>query len=121
MSIKYLLDEHISPTYRTQLVRQNPELIVRIIGDPDAPAKGTLDPDILIWCQANDFILVTNNRKSMPKHLADHLSQGNHVPGIFVIDFEQSMGQILEELITIAEASFEGEYQDRIEYLPLTN
>lgn len=121
MTIKYLLDEHISPIYRTQLVRRNPELIVRIIGDPDVPDKGTLDPEILIWCEANHFIIVTNNRKSMPKHLADRLSQGNHVPGILVIDFEQSMGQIIEELITIAGASFDDEYQDRIEYLPLTS
>ncbi|MFB2836180.1 hypothetical protein ACE1CA_16730 [Aerosakkonemataceae cyanobacterium BLCC-F167] len=57
----------------------------------------------------------------MPRHLADHLSQGNHFPGILVIDFEQSMGQIIEELITIAGASFDEEYQDRIEYLPLTS
>jgi hypothetical protein len=121
MTIKYLLDEHISPIYRTQLVRSNPELIVRIIGDPDVPGKGTLDPEILIWCEANQFILVTNNRKSMPKHLAYHLLQGNHVPGILVINFEQSMGQIIEELITIAGASFDDEYQDRIEYLPLTS
>ncbi|MFB2836181.1 hypothetical protein [Floridanema evergladense] len=55
MTIKYLLDEHISPIYRTQLVRRNPELIVRIIGDPDAPSKGTLDPEILIWCEKNSL------------------------------------------------------------------
>jgi len=48
MSIQYLLDEHIAPLYRTQLVRQAPTLVVRIIGDPDAPPKGTLDPEILI-------------------------------------------------------------------------
>jgi hypothetical protein len=77
MTIKYLLDEHISSLYRVQLVRREPELIVRIIGDPDAPSKGTLDPEILVWCEVYDFILVTNNRKSMPGHLADHLSQGS--------------------------------------------
>lgn len=68
MSIQYLLDEHIPLLYRTQLVRRVPELTVRIIGDPDAPPRGTLDPDILIWCEIHNFILVTNNRKSMPKH-----------------------------------------------------
>ncbi|MEH1783087.1 MAG: hypothetical protein V7K67_26220 [Nostoc sp.] len=33
MAIRYLLDEHLNPTYRSQLVRRNPELVVRIIGD----------------------------------------------------------------------------------------
>ncbi|MEY2977462.1 MAG: hypothetical protein ACO31I_14310 [Prochlorotrichaceae cyanobacterium] len=120
MSIQYLLDEHIPPLYRTQIVRREPSLIVRIIGDPDAPAKGTLDPAILIWCEIHNFILVTNNRKSMPKHLADHLDEGRHIPGILVIDPTQSIGQIIEELIIVAGASDDDEYHDRIEYLPLT-
>ncbi|ACC84039.1 DUF5615 family PIN-like protein [Nostoc punctiforme] len=120
MAIQYLLDEHLSPTYRSQLVRRNPELVVRIIGDLDVPPKGTSDPEILIWCETNGFILVTNNRKSMPRHLADHLASGRHIPGIFTIDANQSIGQTVEELIFIVEASFEDEYQDRIEYLPLS-
>ncbi|MBD2360301.1 DUF5615 family PIN-like protein [Anabaena minutissima FACHB-250] len=120
MTIRYLLDEHLSPAYRSQLVRRNTELVVRIIGDLDVPSKGTLDSDILIWCEINEFILVTNNRKSMPKHLANHLALGRHVPGIFTINTNQSINQIVEELITIAGASFDDEYQDRIEYLPLT-
>ncbi len=51
MTIQYLLDEHIASLYRTQLLRKAPYLIVRRIGDPDAPPRGTLDPDILIWCE----------------------------------------------------------------------
>jgi hypothetical protein len=117
MAVRYLLDEHLSPVYRAQLVRREPELIVRMIGDLDAPSKGTLDPEILIWCENNEFILVTNNRKSMPRHLADHLAADRHVPGIVTIDPNQSIGQTIEVLIIIAGASLEGEYQDRIEYL----
>ena len=120
MTIQYLLDEHIASLYRTQLMRQAPDLVVRMIGDPDAPSKGTLDPEILIWCETHDFILVTNNRKSMPKHLADHIAERRHVPGIFVIDPAKNIGETLKELIIIAEASFPNEYQDRIEYLPLS-
>jgi len=120
VSLQYLLDEHIPPLYRTQLVRREPELIVRIISDPDAPAKGALDPDILIWCEVHNFILVTNNRKSMPKHLADHLAQDRHIPGILVMDLGRNIGEIIEELLIIAGASNDYEYQDRIEYLPLT-
>ncbi|NEP49880.1 MAG: hypothetical protein F6K65_14120 [Moorea sp. SIO3C2] len=120
MTIQYLLDEHIASLYRTQLMRQAPELIVRRIGDPGAPPKGTLDPEILIWCEIHDFILVTNNRKSMPKHLVDHLADSRHVPGIFVIDPSNHIGETLAELIIIAGASLPKEYQDRIEYLPLS-
>ena len=99
MTIQYLLDEHIASLYRTQLMRKAPYLIVRRIGDPDTPPKGTLDPDILIWCEIHNFILVTNNRKSMPKHLAEHIAQNRHIPGIFVIDPSNNIGETLEELI----------------------
>ena len=120
MTLQYLLDEHIASLYRTQLMRQAPELVVRMIGDPDAPSKVPLDPEILIWCETHEFILVTNNLKSMPKHLAEHIAERRHIPGIFVIDPAKNIGETLKELIIIAEASFPNEYQDRIEYLPLS-
>lgn len=117
--IRYLLDEHILPAIRQQLIHKAPDLIVWIIGDPDAPPKGTGDPDLLLWCESHEFLLITNNRKTMPFHLKNHLTAGHHVPGILVVDFSRGMGQLLEELILIAYASFENEYEDRIVYLPL--
>ncbi|MEM8780673.1 MAG: hypothetical protein AAGF26_17760, partial [Cyanobacteria bacterium P01_G01_bin.49] len=52
-----LLDEHINLQLRTQILRRYPNLEVWCIGDPNAPSKGTDDPDILIWCEENGFIL----------------------------------------------------------------
>lgn len=118
--MRYLLDEHIAPVYRAQLLRAEPELEVWIVGDPGAPSRGTLDPDILVWCEEHHFVLVTNNRKSMPRHLADHLALGQHIPGILVINPALSMGELLDELVLIAGASDELEYRDPILYLPLT-
>jgi Domain of unknown function (DUF5615) len=118
--MRYLLDEHIAPVYRQQLLRAAPDLEVWIIGDPGAPARGTLDPDILDWCEAHHFILVTNNRKSMPRHLADHLTLGRHIPGILVINLTLPIGELLDELVLIAGASDEHEYRDLILYLPMT-
>ena len=68
------------------------------VGLPGAPPLGTLDPDILTWCEAKGFILVTNNRRSLAVHLTDHLAQSRHVPGIFVMNSKMSIGDTLEEL-----------------------
>lgn len=116
---RYLLDEHIPPTYRTQLLYHEPSLTVLIVGDKDTPARGTPDSDILHWCEQNDFNLITNNRESMPQHLADHLAAGHHVPGIFTVNLKVSMGLIIEEIILIAGASHENEFLDQIVYVPL--
>ncbi|MFS8118005.1 MAG: hypothetical protein ACMG55_05870, partial [Microcoleus sp.] len=61
----------------------------------------------------------TNNRRSMPVHLSDHTAQGRHVLGILTIRLNADMGKVIDELIEIAGASFENEYQDRIEFIPL--
>ncbi len=116
---RYLIDENISPKYRTQLLNHEPSLTVLAVGDEDAPPKSTSDPDILEWCEQNQFSLITNNRESMPQHLADHLSAGHHVPSIFTINRKVPMGLIIKELIRIAGASDEDEYMDQIIYIPL--
>jgi hypothetical protein len=76
-------------------------------------------PICKIWCEDNFFILVTNNRKSMPQHLQDHLAQGRHVPGIFELNPNMSIGETIEELLLIWGASEAEEYQDQLIYLPL--
>ncbi|MFB2894604.1 hypothetical protein ACE1CI_16975 [Aerosakkonemataceae cyanobacterium BLCC-F50] len=118
--ICYLMDENVNPLYQIQLQRRDPDLVVWAVGDEGTPSKGTLDPEILIWCEEYGFILVTNNRTSMPVHLTDHINQGRHVPGIFILNPNMSIGETIEELILIAGTSDDDEYQDTIRFLPIT-
>jgi len=113
------MDENLAPIYQIQLRRKETDLVVWAIGDPNTPPKGTLDPDILRWCEKYNFVLVTNNRSSMPVHLIDHLAQGQHIPGIFQINPSMSVGETIEELVLVALASLDDEYSDQISYLPL--
>ncbi len=122
MRVRYLIDENLPPLYQEQLLRYQPELKVLMVGELshlNVPAKGTLDPEILIWCEKNNFILVTNNRASMPVHLADHISKNNQVPGIFVLRPKATIGQIIDDLILIALLGEPEEYQNRITHIPL--
>jgi hypothetical protein len=119
MSIQYLFDENVDPAYVNQIRRPNPDLVVLAVGELTAPSKETLDPEILIWCEIHNFILVTNNRRSIPVHLTEHLEQNCHVPGIFILNSKLSIGQNIELLLLIYEASFDNEYQDIIYNLPV--
>lgn len=119
MTLKYLMDENVNPVYATQLRQRQLNIIIRVIGEPMTPRKSTLDPEILIWCETYGFVLVTNNRTSMPVHLADHLAQNRHIPGIFILNPTLSIGETIEELILVARASFDDEYQDQIVHLPI--
>lgn len=119
MRIRYLLDENLANEYRTQLITRQPDLEVLKVGAGNAPACGTKDPEILCWCEENEYILITNNRRSMPVHLTEHLAKGRHVPGIFVFRRNANMGLILDSLVILAGASLEEDHKDQIIFIPL--
>jgi len=115
----FLIDENLPPVIAVQVCQHEPRIQALAIGQPGAPSKGTMDPQLLCWIEENDYLLVTNNRASMPGHLRDHLAAGGHVPGILVVPFPLGIGALVEELILIWGASLPDEYQDQIVYLPL--
>ncbi|OUL33018.1 hypothetical protein BV372_17705 [Nostoc sp. T09] len=118
MALKYLIDENVNPIYPNQIRLREPNILIKVVGESETPPKSTLDPEILCWCEENNFVLVTNNRTSMPVHLADHMDNNRHIPGIFILNPNLSFGENLQELILAALASEENEYQDCIVYLP---
>jgi len=118
--IRYLFDENVDPLYRSELLKHEPTMVVWRIGSPGAPPDGTPDPDILRWCEERRFILITNNRASMPAHLRDHLAAGRHIPGILALNPKMTVGQTIDELWLIWGASHEDEYRDRIAFLPVS-
>jgi hypothetical protein len=120
MTPGFLLDEHLPRWWRKEIIRRDPSLEVWRVGDPHAPALSIPDPDILTWCETHNFYLITNNRKSMPKHLADHLARGQHVPGILVVDPDSRIEEVAEDLSLIAGAAMEAEFRDHIRFLPVT-
>ena len=77
-------------------------------------------PKILLWCESNGFVLVTNNRASMPVHLRNHLASGRHVPGILILSDKLSLGETAEDLYLVAGASQPEKYADLIRHLPLS-
>jgi predicted nuclease of predicted toxin-antitoxin system len=114
-----LLDENLPPAYRTYLGQRHPNVLVREIGDRNAPPDGTLDPEVLRWCEANEFVLITNNRASMPAQLAAHLAAGNSMPGIFTVNLNAPIHIVMEDALTVAFASNEADFRDLIIFLPL--
>ena len=92
---------------------------VLAIGDPGAPPTGSPDPEILVWLEQQGYLLVTENRSTIPLHLSNHFAAGRHVPGILWIHPDMGLGRIIEELYMVWSASSADEYQDHTLFLPL--
>lgn len=120
MKVRFLIDENLSPDIVSAMLRHDMTIDVLHVGDLGAPGLGTLDPEVLLYCESEQRMLITDNRKSMPGHIADHLRGGRHHWGVVKTRRKNlSNGEIAADLILIWEASEAEEYQDREDWIPL--
>jgi hypothetical protein len=118
--MRLLFDENLPRLYREQLHARLPAgtASLRAVGDAGAPPFGTLDPELLLWCEANEYVLVTGDRASMPEHAADHWAAGHHLPGILAVRPKAGIREVLDTLELLVTAATEDELRDRIIYIP---
>ncbi len=97
--VRYLIDENTTHAIKRGLLRLQPEIEIIVMGSYLAPPLGTKDPEILKWTESEDYILISSNRKTMPKHLRDHLQEGGHTPGIFLLRKKATLKDIIDDLL----------------------
>ncbi|MCY3021959.1 MAG: DUF5615 family PIN-like protein [Planctomycetota bacterium] len=117
--MKFLVDENLGRGLQHALARERPGLLVLRVGDRNAPPPGTLDPALLLWCEQHGFVLISGDRRTLPRHLRDHLNTGHHVPGIVWLRSTASYESIIESLLIVAEAAHEEDLADQITMVPL--
>lgn len=117
MKIQYLFDENLDPRFVKVLARHYPVINALRIGDENAPPLGTKDPDLLRYLQKAQRTLVTDNRKSMPGHVAEYVSNGGHHWEIFMISKAASYKRIVDTLAIYWEVSEAEEWVDQIEWV----
>ena len=119
MTIRFLLDENLAPALKQAVLSLEPEIDIARVGDEGVPGFGTLDPDILIYLEQSQRILVTDNRKSMPQHLRDHFAEGRVHYGILWLRDKNNHSANAETLHIIWGASEIDEWLNVIQSLPL--
>ena len=99
------------------LVRRKPDLdIIRI---QDVGFSGADDPTILEWAGRQGRVMVTHDVSTLTKHAYERVAAGLPMPGVFEVDASMSIARAIDDLLLIAECSFEGEWEGQVRYLPL--
>ncbi|MEZ4736591.1 MAG: DUF5615 family PIN-like protein [Caldilineaceae bacterium] len=119
MKIQYLFDENLDPRFVKVLARHYPMINAIRIGGENAPPLGIKDPDLLRYLEKAQRTLITDNRKSMPGHVVDHLQAGGHHWGIFMISKEASYKRVVDALAVYWDVSEAEEWFDQIEWVVL--
>ncbi|HEY7422921.1 MAG TPA: hypothetical protein VH682_01550 [Gemmataceae bacterium] len=120
--LRYVLDENLRGVLWHAIQQHNnqsafPFDVVRVGDPPDLP-QGSADPDILIWAEREGRILVSLDKKTLSGHLAQHLQQGHHSPGIFIMIPSSTLPAIPDYLMHAAYAGDPLDYADGIRFIP---
>ncbi len=117
MKPRVLLDENLRDYL--DVVRQRDAAIdVVRVGDPGTPPLNADDQEVLRFCEAEQRLLVTQNRKSMPVEIAKHLAAGHHHWGVFRLRPGYGMGPNVDAIHLVWAASDAEEWIDWDDYIP---
>ena len=115
--LRFLADENFNNQIIRGILRQRPNFdIVRV---QDVGLSETDDRVILEWAAQQGRILLTHDVETMTRYAYERVQSGFAMPGVFEISRSVPVGLAIEEMILIAEGSFEGEWEGQVQYLPL--
>ncbi len=99
------------------MLRKKPDCDVLRVQDTEI--AGADDPTLLEWAAKEGRILLTHDVETMVRFAYQRVSEGLPMFGVFEIRDTVPIGDAIEELILILEASSEEEWKDKVTYLPL--
>lgn len=115
--LRYLVDESVHGGIVRALLRQRPNLdLVRV---QDAGLAATEDPVILERAATEGRVVLTSDMSTLVGYAYERIESGQRMPGVFVISQRASLGPIVEDILLLAEASLEGEWEGQVRHLPL--
>jgi predicted nuclease of predicted toxin-antitoxin system len=113
----FVADENFNNDVLRGLLRRDPSLdIVRIqdVGLTHAP-----DPVVLEWAAQENRVLLTHDRNTITKFAYQRVVEGKPMPGIVEVDRSVPLLVAIEDILLLAVASSQGEWEGQIIYLPL--
>jgi hypothetical protein len=115
--IRLAADENFNSNIVRGVLRRKPDLdIVRI---QDAGLSGAGDPTVLEWCAREGRVLLTHDVSTMTRYAYERVEAGQSMPGVFEVRQTLPIGRAIEDILLLAECSFEGEWEGQVRYLPL--
>jgi hypothetical protein len=114
--IRFLADDHFYGRILRGLFRTRERLDVTRA--QDTGLSGASDEKLLEWAADNNRLILTHDKRTMPRFVHERLDSGLHTSGVFIVKTRASIGRCINDIRLIAECSEDAEWQDQIVYLP---
>jgi len=116
MTVRFQADADLNAEIVAGVLRREPRIDFQMADE--ASLRRLRDPEVLALAAQERRILVTHDRRTMPRHFADFILHHSS-PGVFIIAQTVSVRVAIEELLLVWAASESAEWRDLIVELPL--
>lgn len=116
MKVRFQADADFNAEIIAGVLRREPSIDFQTADEADL--RRLPDPEVLALAAQESRILITHDRRTMPKHFADFILHHSS-PGVFIIAQTVSIRVAIEELLLIWTASESEEWRNLIVELPL--
>ena len=115
--IRLLTDENIKGAVVQALLQHT--LVIDVVRVQDMDLYSALDPAILEWASENNRIVLTHDAKTMIPLAHERVHKGLSMPGMIIFSQSLSVNVVVDDLLDMALYGLEGEWENRVVYLPL--
>jgi hypothetical protein len=116
--LRFLADENFNGRIVRGLLRRLPELDIVRAQDLEALYQA-IDPVVLQWAADEQRVVLSHDISTMAHHAYERVKSGQPMPGLFEVHSDLPVGQAIEDLVLLAEASLPGEWEGQVRFLPL--
>jgi len=113
----FAADENLNHNIVRGLLRRKSDLDIIRIQDVGLSGKG--DAMVLEWAAQENRILLTHDVTTITKYAYERINDGLPMPGVFEIEMNSPLGDIIDDIILLADYSYKNEWKGQIVYLPL--
>ncbi|NOZ28472.1 MAG: hypothetical protein GXP39_10530 [Chloroflexi bacterium] len=115
--LRLAADENFNHDIIRGLLRRKPDLDIVCI--QDVGLSGADDPTVLEWAAQERRILLTHDVTTITRYAYERVRDGKPMPGVFEVSRAMPVRAAIEDILLLAECSFEGEWEGQVRYLPL--
>jgi len=117
VTVSFVADENLNRNIVRGLQRRAASLdIVRV---QDVGLRTAEDRAVLEWAAGEGRVLLTHDFATMSDFAYERVANGLRMPGVFMVPTDMGIATAINELILVAEASLDDEWEGRVLYLPL--
>jgi hypothetical protein len=114
--LRYLVDENVHADIIRALLRRRPDLELLTI--QDAGWRAVADPLLLERAAEDRRVVISSDLSTLIGYAYARVRVGQTMPGLFVVRQRTAIGVVIEDLLLLAAASDDGEWEGQVLFLP---